>query len=264
MFFFNAFFNIQSVDKNINIFCEDFVTCIKANNKENSNTFYTGLFNGKLIEWKINNNFEVNVVKHIYSHYSPITIIELYNRQNIIITAGEDKYIHIRKQYDFELLTAINLNYCYSNPIVSENINIFPSLIKISDLNLLYVILYDLDTETNFIRGYNLNGLFFAQTDPLYFKDQKINLLFNNISFTKNSNLVIGFSNSDKLYILNASNLKPLWIKDIKKGIEKKQKNEIKMIDYNFKNEEFYILYENEFIIMTLKDKKEQKEFDLF
>ena len=162
------------------------------------------------------------------------------------------------------MLTAINLTYSFGNPIISKKCNIFPSLIKISDLNLMYVLLYDYDTNNNFIRGYNLNGLFFAQTDPLYFKDQKINLLFNNISFTKNSNLVIGFSNSDKLYILNASNLKPLWIKDIKKGIEKKQKNEIKMIDYNFKNEEFYILYENEFIIMTLKDKKEQKEFDLF
>ena len=43
------YFNIQNTDNNINIFCEDFVTCIKANTKDSNNIFYTGLFNGKLI-----------------------------------------------------------------------------------------------------------------------------------------------------------------------------------------------------------------------
>ena len=43
--------------------------------------------------------------------------------------------------------------------------NIFPSMIKISDLNLFYVLLYDYDSKRTYIRGYNLNGLFFAQTD---------------------------------------------------------------------------------------------------
>ena len=72
---------------------------------------------------------------------------------SIIITAGEDKFIHIRKQYDFELLTSINLCHYYSNMKISMEYNIFPSLIKISDLNLLYVLIYDLESETNFIRG---------------------------------------------------------------------------------------------------------------
>ena len=277
------YFKIQVNNKTLNIFYEEFVTCIRERSlsEKGDNVFYTGLLNGKLTEWiitpilfidnisskkknKPEYNLNIKELKYVYAHKSSISTIEIYDSQNIIITAGEDKYIYIRKIFDFELLTAINLTYSFGNPIISKKCNIFPSLIKISDLNLIYVLLYDYDTNNNFIRGYNLNGLFFAQTDPLYFKDQKINLLFNNISFTKNSNLVIGFFNSDKLYVLNASNLKPLWIKDIKKYIEKKQKNEIKMIDYNFKNEEFYILYENEFIIMTFKDKKEQKEFDLF
>ena len=73
--YLGSYFNIQSVDKNINIFCEDFVTCIKANNKENSNTFYTGLFNGKLIEWELSPNFELKEIKHIYSHSSSIQIL---------------------------------------------------------------------------------------------------------------------------------------------------------------------------------------------
>ena len=34
------------------------------------------------------------------------------------------------------------------------------------------------------------------------------------------------------------------------------------MVDYNYKNDEFYILNDNEFVIMSFKDKEEQKEFD--
>ena len=45
---------------------------------------------------------------------------------------------------------------------------------------------------------------------------------------------------------------------------EKNQKNGTKMIKYDYKNEQFYILYDNEFIIMSLKDRNEQKEFESF
>ena len=253
------FFNIQSVDKNINIFCEDFVTCIKANNKENSNTFYTGLFNGKLIEWELSPNFELKEIKHIYSHSSSITVIELYERQNIIITAGEDKYIHIRKQYDFELLTVINLNSDCGYFKSTRNLNIFPSLIKISDLNLLYVLLYDLDSETNFIRGYNLNGLYFAQTDKNLRKDsQNKKMIINNFSFTKNSNLVIGFYYQSKYILLNS------WDLNINKtynleGIKKREG--LNMIIYDYSIDAFNILYENEFIRTVLNEENTTKDF---
>ena len=43
------YFNIQTIDKNINVICEDYVTCIKAKSPETSYIFYTGLINGKLI-----------------------------------------------------------------------------------------------------------------------------------------------------------------------------------------------------------------------
>ena len=199
------YFNIQTKEKNINVYCEDFVTCIKVNNLNDKNIFYTGLFNGKLTEWEIGTNFEINDIKSIYSHQESITVIELFIKQNVIVTASEDKYIHIRKIFDFELLTAINLTYCFSNPIISKNNNIFPSIIKISDLNLLYVLIYDLDSKTNFIRGYNLNGLFFAQTEEEFFKDEKNkNIIINSLSFTKNSNLIVGFYNLNKFYSLQS------------------------------------------------------------
>jgi hypothetical protein len=252
------YFNVQSVDKNINIYLEDFITSIKANNKESSQTFYTGLFNGKLIEWEINPNFEVKEIKHVYSHSSSITLIELYNRQNIIITASEDKFIHIRKQYDFELLTSINLNYCYAQPSISQKTNIFPSLIKISDLNLLYVLLYDLDTETNFIRGYNLNGLFFAQTKENLNKENNKNIIINNISFTKNSNLIIGFYNSNNFVLLQSWDLNVHRKIDIKAN---KDRELLNMLLYEPSLDMVNLLYDNEFIKTSLGE--EHKVIDL-
>ena len=267
------FFKIQYNDKILNIFDEDFVTCIIGRNiTPKENIFYTGLFNGKLTEWeiipyidntkkskksKININFQINELKHVYAHKSSITAIEIFANQNIIVTAGEDKFIYIRKIFDFELLTVIDLTYSFGNPIISETYNIFPSLIKISELNLLYVLLYDYDNKKSFIRGYNFNGLFFAQTDL------KMDLEINNISFTKYSNLVVGFDNSNEIQILSASNLIPLWKKQINSEENKNLKKGTKIVEYNNNTEEFYILYDNEFLVMTLKEKDEQKELDL-
>ena len=274
------YFRIQYHHKIINFFYEDFVTCIKGRNftEKGDDIFYTGLLNGKLTEWQLipynnlNNKknkskskymFKVKELKNVYAHQSSITAIEIYHKQNIIITSGEDKFIYIRKIFDFELLTVINLAYSFGNPIISKTINIFPSLIKISDLNLLYVLLYDYDNEMSIIRGYNLNGLFFAQTDPYYFKCNKKYLYFSNISFTKYSNLIVSFYNSNNFYVLKASNLHVLMIKDIKEE-DKSQTTGIKMIEHNYNNGEFYILYDDKYTIITLTAFKEKKEIQLF
>ena len=137
--------------------------------------------------------------------------------------------------------------------------NIFPSLIKISDLNLLYVLLYDLDSETNFIRGYNLNGLYFAQTDKNLRKDsQNKKMIINNFSFTKNSNLVIGFYYQSKYILLNS------WDLNINKtynleGIKKREG--LNMIIYDYSIDAFNILYENEFIRTVLNEENTTKDF---
>jgi hypothetical protein len=208
------YFALQFQDKILNIYCEDFVTCIKGRNliKKGDQCFYTGLLNGKLTEWKLTQNFAVNETKHAYAHISSITSIEVYSKQRIILTAGEDKFIYIRKIYDFELLTVIDLTNCFGNPIISQMNNIFPISIRVSELNLLYVLLYDFETKSTFIRGYNLNGLFFAQTDDNIFIDKNNKRLqINNISFTKSSDLIIGFYNASKYTILKESTLKPLY-----------------------------------------------------
>jgi hypothetical protein len=280
---------VQCQDKIINIFYEDFITCIKGRNLfEDDNIFYTGLINGKLTEWEIiplldNNiknkkkvikclyNFNIRERKHVYAHKESISVIEIYPKQKILITAGEDKFIYIRKTFDFELLTAIDLTYSFGNSIISKYLNIFPSMIKVSDLNLLFVMVYDYNSKINFIRGYNLNGIFFAQTDQMMFEE---NAQINNFSFTKYGNLIISFYNSNKFWVVNAGILSPIWIKELEEKEEgkkeKKEKSKIpkeignRMVEFNCENGEFYILKEHEIIFTSINDKAKLKEFEAF
>ena len=216
-------------------------------------------------------NFDIKERKHVYAHKESITAIEIYPKQKILITAGEDKFIYIRKTFDFELLSAIDLTYSFGNPIISQYLNIFPSMVKVSDLNLLFVMLYDYNTKKNFIRGYNLNGIFFAQTDQMLFEE---NAEINNFCFTKYGNLIITCYNSNKFYVFNAGILSPLWIKELEEKEEgkkeKKEKSKIpkeignKMVEFNCQNGEFYILREHEIIFTSINDKAKLKEFEPF
>ena len=248
------YFALQFQDKKLNIYCEDFVTCIKGRNliEKGDQCFYTGLLNGKLTEWKLTQNFAVNETKHAYAHISSITSIEVYSKQRIILTAGEDKFIYIRKIYDFELLTVIDLTNCFGNPIISQMNNIFPISIRVSELNLLYVLLYDYETKSTFIRGYNLNGLFFAQTDDNIFIDKNNKRLqINNISFTKSSDLIIGFYNANKCNLLKASTLMPIYKSQNIKNEENINYYGINWIEYDYSLKEFYLLYDSEFYIQS-------------
>ena len=277
--FLGNYFKIQNYEKIKMILCEDFVTTInKRNSYENDNIFYTGLKNGKLIEWKIklveiinlNNkkknqsflDFKIKEKKHVYAHKSSITAIEINNTKNIIATAGEDNYIYIRKLYDFEILTSIDLVYSFGNPIISKNPDIFPSLIKISDLNCIYVLLYNYSIHKTLIRGYTLNGLFFAQTDDS--ENDNKNLFYNNISFNKNGNLIVGLYNNKnniEFILLDAYNLKGTVQKRIFDKNDKKNINGNKWLEYDSSTKEFIITFDNECKILTVCD-EEQKIFD--
>ena len=274
--FLGNYFKIQNFDRTKMILCEDFVTTInKRNSNENDNVFYTGLKNGKLIEWKIKINeiinlnnkkknqsyldFTIKEKKHVYAHKSSITAIEINNSKNIIATAGEDKFIYIRKLYDFEILTSIDLVYSFENPIISKSPNVFPSLIKISDLNCIYVLLYNYSLHKTLIRGYTLNGLFFAQTDDTV-RDNN-NFSYNNISFNKNGNLIVGLYNNNEIILLNSYNLKGRFLKRLVDKNEKMVHNGSKWLEYDSSSKEFCITYDNECKILTVCD-EEQRMFD--
>ena len=267
--FLGNIFKVQNSEKTIIVSCEDFVTSIiSRNSKENDTVFYTGLKNGKLTEWKIKiilklnekkqkyefSSFLIKEKKHVYAHISSITAIEISNSKQIIATSGEDKFIRIRKLYDFEILTSIDLTYSFGNSIISENKNIFPSLIKISDLSCIYVLLYDYKSNITKIRGYTLNGLFFAQTDIQ-------SLIFTNISFNKNWNIIAGVYNYNAAILLNSFNLKVQYQKRFLEENKANKHLDIRWLEYIPSSKEFIILYDDECQIMTLKG-EEQKLFD--
>ena len=267
-------FKVQNSDYYIDVLCEDFVTCLvcKENIKTNLDDIliYTGLKNGKLIEWFIKEKQSQKIIiirekKNCHCHRGEITCIELYENQNVIITGGKDKMIFVRKIYDFELLTVINLTYLYGNPIIGQKINIVPTLIKVSKLNCIYIMIYNYETKKSFIRGYNLNGLFFAQSEE---ND------FMNICFTKNNNLLISFYNQDKISVFNCYDLKSAnfdlipstFVKPIKKKKNEKEieNDSLVWIEYNYNKQEFIILYESKIIKGCIEDKEKQIEFSSY
>ena len=260
--YYGNYFKVQNTEKETKVFCEDFVTTIVSRySQKNDNVFFTGLKNGKLTKWEIiillhkkkDSKFTIKEINHIYDHKSSITAIEINNKKEIIATSGEDKYIHIRKLYDFEILTVIDLTYCFANEIISENKNIFPSLIKISDLNCIYVLLYDLDKNDTFIRGYTLNGLFFAQTE----NDEKEKIYYNNININFNGNLIVGLYNKNIIMKLNSYDLK---IRSIKNLMEKNNSRKgTKWIEIDFLNNCYIVLYDNECKFIPIDDNKNKK-----
>ena len=113
-----------------------------------------------------------------------VNLIEINNNLNIIITSGDDNLIYLRKLYDYELLSVINLSY-----------NLFPYEIKISDLNILYCtcLLYD---KTFIILNYTVNGLFISKSYSS----------FKNFDF-HNNDLICLLNNSNKIVLLESYDL---------------------------------------------------------
>ena len=269
-------FKIQTIEYYIDVLCEDFVSCIICNKKysysNNTISIYTGLKNGKLIEWvikeKLNSFKKIDVIekKNCHCHKGEITCIEIYNNQNIIITGGRDKMIFIRKNIDFELLTVINLNYLYCNSSFNKEINIVPIMIKISDLNCIYIMIYNFKIRKTFIRGYNFNGLFFAQSA----EDD-----YMNICFTKNCNLLATIYGQDKFHILKSYNLESIGSNNkednfdfkiselIHKEKKKNKKDKIEennkkliWVDYDCEKHEFILLYKDKIIKTGIENQK--------
>ena len=97
-----------------------------------------------------------------------------------------------------------------------------------------------------------MNGLFFAQTEKEPFQDeQNKDIIINNISFTKNSSLIIGFYNLNKYCLLQPWDLKPYHLfRDFNLN-DKKEREGSQILEYYFSSDMFNILYENDFIIKS-------------
>ena len=184
----------------ISYICEDFVSscCTISYNK-----FLIGLKNGKLIQCSIeesNDNFtnkkntntklKLKFNKQVQAHKKAINIIEINQRIGIIITAGYDNYIFIRKIYDLELLIPIKIKTKY-----------IIKMVKVSPMNFLYVMCFNKNNKKSCILGYTLNGLYFAKSKYDY---------YDTLDFTKSGN-VVTWIHKKEIQILYSDNLKKIY-----------------------------------------------------
>ena len=192
--------------------CEDFVMCCKAFTNDK---FIIGLRNGKLIKAKIikfevdkndkknkklNHKYKILVEKYITGHEGSVNVLEIYNKQGIIITCGDDNKIFIRKLYDFELLTCIKLKPKF-----------IITMAKVSPVNLLYLICFNRKIGKSIIFGYSLSGLKFAKSSYAYYK---------NIEFTKSGNIIY-LTNELDIKLLYGHNLNEIEINEKDKDYKK-------------------------------------------
>ena len=210
------------------VLCEDYVNAIR---EISNNSFIIGLKNGKIIEYEIKNDHYIEMKKYIFSHLSSIKIIEIDNSQfslNIIITAT-NKEIFVRKLYDFELLTVINIETNYKI-----------QMIKLSPLKLIYVMCKGNDNKS-YIFGYTLTGIKFAKSKGNF---------YNNFIFTNNGNLIVEYLDNGYIDILNGSDLEYIFERKetiTKSGIIYFDKNDstFYMIFKTQKSEKNYVVTQN-------------------
>jgi len=193
----------ESIHKVFSFICEDFVSSVCT---LSSDEFILGLKNGKLISCSLeltkkkvdekNKNDEfininISIDKYIQGHHGKINVIEIDQRIGVVITAGDDNYIFLRKIYDFELLLPIKIKQKYKILMA-----------KISYYNFLYILCFNTKRNQTTIFGYTLSGLKFAKSEYG---------LYDNISFTKNGN-VVTIDNRENVVFFSGSDLSRLKI----------------------------------------------------
>jgi len=226
---------------------------ISVINKKDNNSFFTGHSNGKLIEWKIiykdKHNVKINSYKNgekkiflsditlkreIIAHkYCLITSIHYNERHNIILSSDVKGFLHIRKYYDFEFLTQIQINnkdFCFINKIF------------VNDYDLIYTINYNSVKFKNYICLYSINGILLEQSKNLCCIDSSI---------LKNGKIIFNLLNNDYLFIFgfnkkksNDKELGEIINDDVLKNLDiKKDTNSI--MNFFIENNNIYILLKN-------------------
>ena len=182
-------------EKNIkySIYTENNVTCIRKYN--NSNLFFTGHQNGKLIKWmylETNNDdlkkddslplINVEKISSLCAHQSYVKIIEISDKYEYIVTADEEGLVFIRKLYDFELLSYIKINK-YKKQVIDINLN----------NQIIILSVYIIKKKSSVIYKYSLNGLKLGKID------MEIKLPINAMPETDKI-MIFGLSN---IYLIN-------------------------------------------------------------
>ena len=219
----------ETTKKIFSYLCEDFVSscCCLSNN-----SFVIGLNNGKLIIFKIKFNIndinEKNIIqtidnikiqkeKYIQAHKGKINVIEIDKRLGIIITAGDDNYIFIRKLYDLELLLPIKIKNKYSILMV-----------KVSSFNFIYILCFNQLNNKKIIFGYTLSGLRFAKSEYG---------LYNNININENGDIITLDEEKKEIVFLSGKDLTVIKLSDLnneKETVDIIQKiNPVRWVQYD-------------------------------
>lgn len=171
----------------IEIFCEEFVSAVAKIDEEH---FFTGLSNGKLIEWELLDKLKCNQRRHLFAHDSSICAIHISHKHKVIITSGEERTIYIRKLYDFELLSVIHSDPGYIGVDI-----------KISILNFVYIMYYIPNENCFILTGYTLNALQFASSRKE---------CYSHFDCSQTGNIIVSYHNESKIKVLSASTLEEL------------------------------------------------------
>ena len=180
--------------------------------KKDSESFFTGHQNGKLIEWNITykeivirqnmkliplKNRQTKIIfdniifkREIFAHsYCMIASIYYSEKHNIILTSDIGGFLFIRKYYDFEFLTKIKIN----------NDDCFFNKIFINDYDNICTINFDSFKFKTYICLYSLNGILLEKTNLNYCIDSYAlkngKIIFNCLN---NINLLIFGFNGNK------------------------------------------------------------------
>ena len=159
---FRIYTKEKEKDIKYSIYTENKVTCIRKYN--NSNLFFTGHKNGKLIKWiylETNNDnlikdplINVKKISSLCAHQTSVKIIEISDKYEYIVTADEEGLIFIRKLYDFELLSYIKINK-YKKQVIDINLN----------NQIIILSVYIIEKKLFVIYTYSLNGLKLGKLD---------------------------------------------------------------------------------------------------
>ena len=236
---------------------------ISVLHKKDKKSFFTGHKNGKLIEWEINYK-EINRVSKRYSfrskenkpkviidniifkreliahNFSMITSIYYCQKHNVILTSDDEGFLYIRKYYDFEFLTKIQINQKDNSSFINK--------IYVNDYDVICLINYNKIKYNNYICLFSLNGLLLEISDYYLCGDTSIlkngKIIFNCLN--KNNLFIFGFNRND--------NKEKKIMKAIEDNILKNISND-SITNFVIENNIIYILLKNGKFI-KIKDTK--------
>jgi len=217
---------------------ESIISCLT---KTSDRSFFSGHFNGKILEWKFNsksvNNIiedsessisnlnlildELIVYRKFIAHKEKISGIFYSDLLGLIISYGEDKKIMIRKYYDLTLLTMIDIG-----------LNKFCVDIKISHC-FLYILFFDECKKKHIVQVFSVNGIKVGEGNYNY---------INGINLDKIGNVFIGNYLENKIDVYSPSMTRKLDEIILENKIEIKNNKKSKKNENIDNSEEVYFI----------------------